>query len=186
MIETIPTTAQGPMGEYAPFRSELFLTSWPGEHFSLEAFEASPKDGSEQSLVSIPVTLTVPRAEVQLYFHDPARAPKDCSRVFATTRSLPLSIAPAQLVIKALLAGPTESEKRTGLASPFPPDASLRSVNIRLGVATVDFNTGMRNVGGACRAQAIQSMVEKTLQQFPGVQRVRITAGGSEKLALQP
>ncbi|MGZ8851164.1 MAG: GerMN domain-containing protein [Thermoanaerobaculia bacterium] len=51
---------------------------------------------------------------------------------------------------------------------------------------TVDFNERLQNVGGSCTVTAIRESVTKTLQRLPTVKKVVITAGGSEKLALQP
>jgi hypothetical protein len=57
---------------------------------------------------------------------------------------------------------------------------------LRYGTLTFDFIERLQNVGGSCAAQAIRESVTQTLQRLPTVLRVVITAGGSEKLALQP
>jgi hypothetical protein len=59
-------------------------------------------------------------------------------------------------------------------------------VILRNGTLTVDFNHRLQNVGGACAATAIRESVTRTMKALPSVQRVIITAAGSEKLALQP
>jgi hypothetical protein len=71
-------------------------------------------------------------------------------------------------------------------ASPFPKGSAIASVKMSGSTVTVDFNERLQNVGGSCAAQAIRASVEKTLLQLPSVKRVVITAGGSERLALQP
>jgi hypothetical protein len=68
----------------------------------------------------------------------------------------------------------------------FPRGSDVKSVVLRDGTLTVDFNERLQNVGGSCVASAIRQSVTRTLQQLPTVKQVVITAAGSEKLALQP
>ena len=83
----------------------------------------------------------------------------------------------ARLLVEALMTHPR---------TPFPRGSDVEGINIEGGVLTVNFNERLQNVGGSCAAQAIRASVERTLAQLPTVDRVVITAGGSEKLALQP
>ena len=110
----------------------------------------------------------------------------DCDHIVPFTREVPKSKAMARLLVEALLAGPTATEKAAGATPVFPDHSDVRSVILRDGVLTVDFNERLQNVGGACAAQAIRSAVTQTVQQLPTVKRVVITAGGSAELALQP
>ena len=180
------TTARGELGSFNPWDLEVYLTSWPGHHVIVEAFDVSAKDGSEQSLVKVQAPVAIEPRDVQLFFHDPKRAPNDCSQVFAVTRRMPTSISLARLVVEALIAGPLPFEAGEASSSHFPRGSQVRGIAIRDGVATVDFNEALRNVGGSCRAQAIRASVEKSLRALPGIQRVVIKAAGSEELALQP
>ncbi|HEX6178256.1 MAG TPA: Gmad2 immunoglobulin-like domain-containing protein [Thermoanaerobaculia bacterium] len=171
------TTAMGDMGQHNPYRAELFVTRDPGGSITVEALEYSAKDGSERSLVSKSVDYGIEHVDVDLFFHDPKRSPTDCKRVYATKQRMPKSISMARLAVEALIDHPS---------SAFPRGAAVRSIALRDGTVTVDFNERLQNVGGSCAAQAIRSSVDSTLRQLPTVQRVIIRAGGSEKLALQP
>jgi hypothetical protein len=166
------TTSTGEMGQHNPYRGSLWLPRDPGGRVTVEALEYSAKDGSEQSLVSESRAFDVPLIDVRLHLPD-----ANCTRVAPVTRRIPKSIAMARLLVEALIAEPH---------GPFPRGSRVESVNLRDGVLTVDFNERLQNVGGACAAQMIRQSVTATLKELPSVQKVVITAGGSEKLALQP
>jgi len=110
----------------------------------------------------------------------------DCIETRPFTRIVPQSPAVARLLVEALIAGAVPAERAAGAVSPFPEGSGVNSVVLRGGVLTVDFNERLRNVGGSCAAIAIRQSVTRTLERLPAVQRVVITAAGSEKLALQP
>lgn len=175
------TTATGEMGQHSPYRGEVWLTDDPGSRITAEALEYSAKDGSEQSVVNVAYAFDVELAEVTLHFPD-----SNCDRVVAVTRRVPKSVGLARLLVEALLRGPNAAEKAKGLATAFPQGSDVRSVILRDGVLTVDFNERLQNVGGACYARMIRESVNATLGRLPSVRKVVITAGGSEKLALQP
>ena len=164
------TTAVGDMGHHNPYRGSVWLTRDPGARITVEALEYSAKDGSERSLVREQRPFNVELIDIKL------RVPNDdCTGLVNDTRRVPKSVAMARLLVELLLELPV-----------FPKGSGVNSVNIREGVLTVDFNERLQNVGGSCAAQMIRASVTETLQQLPTVKRVVITAGGSEKLALQP
>jgi hypothetical protein len=169
------TTARGDMGTHNPYEIEMFVTRHPGSHITIEALEYSAKDGSERSLTRTRVPFNVPPIDLTLHLHDPKRAPTDCSRVFPITRRVPKSVSAARLIVETLLT-----------TDQFPRGAMVRSINLRNGVVTVDFNERMQNVGGSCRAQAIRASLEQSLAEIDGVRSVAITAMGSGEMALQP
>jgi hypothetical protein len=173
------TTSAGEMGHHNPYRGTIWVTRDPGDRVTVEALEYSAKDGSEQALVSLTRPFAVETIDARLHFPD-----ADCTRVTPYVRRIPKSVSHARLLLEALTAGPLDSER--GAAAAFPERSRVESVNLRDGVLTVDFNEGLRNVGGACRAQMIRESVTKTLQGVPSVRKVVITAGRSEELALQP
>ena len=175
------TTATGEMGRHSPYRGSLWLTRPPGDRITVEALEYSAKDGSETNLVRVVKPFAVEPVEATLYFPDEA-----CTGVKPYTRRIPKSIAMARLLVEALLKGPTAEERKRGAAVSFPEGATVRSVILRGGTLTVDFDERLQNVGGSCRAQMIRAAVTETLGRLPSVKKVVITAGGSEKLALQP
>lgn len=174
-------TSVGEMGQHNPFTAEVWLVRDPGSRVTIEALEYSAKDGSEQSLVARTIPLRVGTIPVKLVF-----PVQDCTRFGELTRSVPKSVAMARLVVEALLAGPVAAEKAAGASSPFPQGSEVRSVVLRNGELTVDFNERLQNVGGSCAALAIRESVTRTLKQLPTVKSVVITAGGSRELALQP
>lgn len=185
LILQTSTTARGEMGQFNPWTAELWVTRWPGETLTIRAVEYSAKDGSERSVASATLRNGADPIDVELYFL-PTPPGSDCTVVAATKRKVPKTRAMARLITEMLIAGPTPQETQRGLTSQMIPGARVESISITDGVLTVDFSAELRNVGGSCRALAIRSSVEKTLQQLPTVDRVRITAAGSESLALQP
>jgi len=175
LIHEAFTTSVGESGHHNPYRAEVFVTRDPGGQVTVEALEYSARDGSERSLTSRAMRYDVDPVVAVLYL--PERNPTDCTRVHSIQRSMPRSIAMARLMVEALLREP---------AVPFPKGSTVNGIAIRNKVLTVDFNERLQNVGGSCAVQAIRAAVEKTLLELPSVDRVVITAQGSEKLALQP
>lgn len=165
------TTSTGEMGHHNPYRGTVWLPRDPGDRITVEALEYSAKDGSERSLVSETRPFDVPVIDVTLFLPD-----ENCTGVRPVTRQAPKSIAMARLLVEMLIAEP----------APFPKGSRVESILLRDGVLTVDFNQRLQNVGGSCAAQMIRQAVTRTLGALPAVDRVVITAGGSEKLALQP
>jgi hypothetical protein len=182
LLDEVFTTSNGEMGHHNPFEAQVWLTREPGARVTIEAFEYSAKDGSVRSLTSRALPWSVGTIDVTLMF------PKgdDCTTTTAVTRRVPRTVAVARLLVEALVNGPNAAEKSAGASSPFPERSQVRSVILRNGVLTVDFNEALQNVGGACRAQAIRAAVTGTLSRLPSVRRVVITAFGSEAQALQP
>ncbi|HEU4889228.1 MAG TPA: Gmad2 immunoglobulin-like domain-containing protein [Thermoanaerobaculia bacterium] len=175
------TTATGEMGRHSPYRGSLWLTREPGSRIVVEALEYSAKDGSETNLVRVEKPFAVAPIEAVLYFPD-----EQCTGVKPYTRRMPKSISLARLLVESLVHGPTADERKRGAAVAFPEGSAVQSAILRNGILTVDFNERLRNVGGSCRAQMIRASVTDTLRRLPAVKSVVITAGGSEKLALQP
>jgi hypothetical protein len=175
------TTSRGEMGRHNPFEAKLWLTREPGRTVVVEALEYSAKDGSEQSVARIEKAFGVASIDAKVFFPD-----EGCTGVRAFSRRMPKTVAMARLLVEALVSGPTPSERASGASSPFPQGSAVRSVILRDGVITVDFNERLQNVGGSCRAEMIRKSVTAALTALPAVKRVIITAAGSEPLALQP
>ena len=180
------TTARGELGSFNPWKTELWLTSWPGKAVTVRALEHSAKDGSVRSLAAVTLDNGIEQREITLYLPNERRSPNDCSVVHPVSHVVPASIGMARLLVESLLSGPTRFEQAQGFTSPFPPGARVESIAVDGSTVTVDFSAAMQNVGGSCRVQAIRAAIERTLEELPNVDRVRITAGGSEELALQP
>jgi hypothetical protein len=175
------TTAEGEMGQHSPYTGRVWVTRDPGGRITVEALEYSAKDGAPQHLVSKSVPYPLETIEATVYFPD-----QSCTGVNAFKRRLPKTVSLARLLVEALMAGPLAAERSAGATVPFPSGSAVKSVNLKGGTLTVDFNERLQNVGGACRAQMIRASVEKTLGALPNVSKVVLKAGGSEKLALQP
>lgn len=175
LIHETFTTSAGEMGQHNPYRAEVFVTRDPGGQVTVEVLEYSARDGAERSLTSRTIRYNV--EPLMAVLHLPEKSPTDCSRVHPIQRPMPKSIAMARLLVEALLREPSV---------PFPKGTTVNGIAIRGGVLSIDFNERLQNVGGSCAVQAIRAAVEKTLLELPSVDRVVITAQGSEKLALQP
>lgn len=175
------TTATGEMGTHSPFEGEVWVTRDPGGRITAEALEYSAKDGSPRSLVTKSIHYPVELIDATLHFPD-----KTCTTTKPFIRRVPKTVSMARLLVEALIAGPGAAERAAGAAAPFPSGSAVRSVNLKGGTLTVDFNERLQNVGGSCYAQMIRAAVTQTLKTLPTVKKVVITAGGSEKLALQP
>jgi hypothetical protein len=174
-------TSVGEMGHHNPFVAQAWLVRDPGSHVTVEAFEYSAMDGSVRSLTSKRVAIPAARTKLTLMF-----ATDDCARTAPFTRDVPPTVSVARLLVEMLVAGPDDTEKAAGASAPFPRGSRVKSVVLRDGELTVDFNESLQNVGGSCAAQAIRESVTQTLSRLPAVKRVVITAAGSRELALQP
>lgn len=174
MVEDF-TTARGDIGRHNAYEIDLYVTRDPGSRVTIEALEYSAKDGAETSLTHVAAPFEVELIDVTIFLHDPARAPNDCAVVFPQVVRVPKSIALARLLTEVVLA-----------RASAPRGARVRSVNLRDGILTVDFNERMQNVGGSCRARALRAALDKTLGALDSVRQVVITANGSRDLALQP
>lgn len=175
------TTSNGEMGHHNPYSGSLWLTREPGRRIVVEALEYSARDGAETNLVRVEKPFAVESIEATLYFPD-----EQCTGTKPYTRRMPKSISMARLLAEALVHGPTAEERKRGAAGAFPDGSGVQSVILRDGVLTVDFNERLQNVGGSCRAGMIRTTVTETMRRLPAVRNVLITAGGSDKLALQP
>ena len=175
-------TSVGEMGNHNPYTAQLWIARDPGPRLTVEAFEYSAEDGAVRSLTTRNVLYNVEPARLTLDLP----VGNDCVATRAFTRTVPKTVAVARLLVEALVAGPDATEKAAGAVAPFPRGSDVNSVALRDGVLTVDFNEQLQNVGGACAATAIRQSVTRTLGRLPAVKRVIISAGGSEKLALQP
>ena len=177
------TTSAGEMGpKHNPYSAELWIVREPGSRVTVEAFEHSAENGSVRSLTDTVLPYGMGRVTATL--HLPVG--DSCTETRPFTRTVPKSLALARLLVEALAAGPNDTERSAGAASPFPKWSRVNSVTLRDGTVRVDFNERLQNVGGACAASAIRESVTRTLMALPAVKRVVITAGGSEALALQP
>jgi len=184
----IAMTSAPDMGQFGPFRFEVFLPALISTNFTLEVFDYSMKDGSIQDLVSLQLkSLSSRTMSVDVFFPNAKNgSTDDCSKVFPITRVISQTSAVGRAALLELLTGPTAEERKQGFFTSIPADVGLKSLVISDGVATPDFDAWMNNVGGSCRVSSIRAQIEHTLRQFSSVAEVIIKVDGNSKEALQP
>ncbi len=139
-------------------------------------------------LVLLVFVLPAQAGSVNVYF-SPALAPQtpaDCARVQPVRRDLPSTRAVATASLQQLFAGPSADERAAGLRSPFSAATAglLKRLVIRRGTAYVDLHDLRSQLGGAtssCGALELRSQIERTLLQFPTVQKVRLAIDGDPR-----
>jgi hypothetical protein len=159
---------------------------------TLRAFTLSAKDGSVRDLVEVPVRLRAVAASptpasattTKLLVYFPREAPDELLFV-GVTREVPKTQSIGRAALDELLRGPTPAEHAQQLYAPFPADATVKSLRIENGTATVDYSANVGIGGGAARARAIIRSTELTLRQFSTVQKVVILIDG-KPAALEP
>jgi hypothetical protein len=85
----------------------------------------------------------------------------------------------ATAALEALLAGPTRSERTTGIGSEIPPGTQLLGVTIANGVAHVDLSSDFQAGGSSRSLQLRLAQFVYTLTQFPTVSAVRFSVDGT-------
>jgi len=87
--------------------------------------------------------------------------------------------AVATAALHALLDGPTDAERSSGVASAVPAGTRLLGLSIANGIATVDLTSEYQSGGGSLSMQTRLGQVVYTLTQFPTVQKVRFRLDGT-------
>jgi spore germination protein GerM len=100
-----------------------------------------------------------------------------CSAVFAVDRTVPKTSAIAAAALRNLFRGPSSRERSEGYRSFFSASTAglLRRVRIEAKTAYLDLNDMRHILSGAtssCGSAELQAQVERTLLQFPTVERV--------------
>jgi hypothetical protein len=99
-------------------------------------------------------------------------------KVAPVRRTVPATTAVARAAMRALLAGPTETERDAGLVSAIPEGTSLRDIALADGVATVDLDGRFDEGGGSASMLGRVAQVVATLTRFSTVRRVRFRLDG--------
>jgi hypothetical protein len=177
------------MGEFGSFRARAFFDRVPDvERGFAEVYTLSPRDGSEQDMVSVPVRFDTGVIPLKVYFSNLKEDPnvEFCDRVYAVTRRVAKTQNTAEAAILELLKGPTTAEQTFGSRTSIFPGTVLRSIGISGGTATVDFSKEFTYaIAGSCHVQAIAAQVMETLKQFPSVESVKVKVEG-EDAELEP
>jgi len=190
LLEHFTTAETEVLGELAPFHAEVSYPEPKGSSGFVEVFEASAEDGSDVSLVRIPVFFRpVNTQEVRIYFSNSREDPETlhCDVTYPTPRRIKSEEDPMRGAILELLEGPMGSEQQQGFFTSINPGVTLLDFTFVDGVATANFSTQMQfELGGSCRVSAIRSQITETLKQFPGVTEVVIAVEGESEGVLQP
>jgi len=94
-------------------------------------------------------------------------------------RRLPASATPMTDVLHALIAGPSEDERRRGLITLIPEGTRILSATVRDGTAYINFSEDFRyNTYGVEGYIAQIRQVLYTVTEFPNIQDVQILIGG--------
>ncbi len=94
-------------------------------------------------------------------------------------RTLPPGTAGvAAAAVRELLAAPRPADVRYGLGTAIPKGTTLRGLNIKSGIATVDLSKRFETGGGSLSMQLRVAQVVGTLTQFPTVKRVAFRIDG--------
>jgi Sporulation and spore germination/Immunoglobulin-like domain of bacterial spore germination len=99
-------------------------------------------------------------------------------KVSPVRRTIAATPAVARAALTELLAGPTETEVGSGLASAIPEGTALRGVSVADGVATVDLEGTFDDGGGGASMPGRVAQVVATLTRFPTVDRVAFRIDG--------
>lgn len=178
-------------GQYGNFSATFPIpASMANKHLTVRAFDASLRDGSELGEIRVPVVIGTSTAAGQEtsadVFWSMASNGNNCGIVFPAARAFSSTSSIARATIASLLSGPTDAERAMGYFSAIPEAVRLQKIVINNGVAFVDFNEALNQVGGSCRVAAIASQITNTLLQFPSVKKVAISIDGRTGDILQP
>ncbi len=132
----------------------------------------TPTSTSERSEV-VDKPKSDPRTQVFIYLTKGERFRK-------VSRSVPDTPRVGAEALKALLAGPTPPEQRTGLGTAIPRGTRFRDLRIHRGVALVDLSREFESGGGTLSLTMRLAQVTCTLDQFPGVEGVRFALDGQQ------
>ena len=99
-------------------------------------------------------------------------------KVSPVRRQVSPTSALARASLKALLRGPTATERRSGLTSTIPSRTALRDVALSNGLLTVDLSRRFQAGGGSVSMQLRVAQVVFTATQFSSVHRVEFRLDG--------
>lgn len=172
-------TAAQDVGKFGPFRFDIFLPVLDSTAFSLEVFQYSSRDGSEQDLVSVPLVLLNDKQTSFDVFFSSRSSLKSCDKVSASRRAVSNTAAVGRAALLELLAGPSDEERKNGVTTEIPSDVHLYSLAISNGEARADFSSSLAQLSVECEREKAFAQIAETLLQFSSVNRVVISADGT-------
>ena len=178
------------MGFFGPFNIEVNYPEPREKNGTVEVFNYSAKDGSEENKVTVPISFApVEAMSVKVFFSNSSKDPAalNCSKTYAVERRVPQTVAVARAAFEELLSGPTTAERNVGYFTSINEGVKIQRLTIKNGMAEIDFDATIEQaLGGSCRVAAIRSQITETLKQFPTVKKVVISVNGRVADALQP
>jgi hypothetical protein len=91
------------------------------------------------------------------------------------------AVTPARGALEAIIAGPTEGEKRNGLRAPYTEGLSIERLTIDDGTARVGLTSGCPECprwAGDLTVWRFKESISRTLKQFANVRRVVVCVDG--------
>ncbi len=176
--EGIAMTQARDIGMYGPFRFDVFLPVFEGGDFTLEVFTYSPRDGSIQDLVSIPLSLLDQQTTSFHIFFPHNTDSNSCSAVFGAPRVVANTSATGRAALLELLAGPSVEEEREGYETALPANLTLNTLAITNGEARADFSAELADIANACEKEKALAQISQTLLQFDMISSVVISSEG--------
>lgn len=191
LYEDIAMTNAPDSGIFGDYEKKIdYLLRQPeNNNLILEVLDYSAKDGSEQDLVSIPVSINLGDArEIKIFLGNSKLDPEfSCNKVFPVERIIPKTQAPATAAMNVLLQGQRGKEQENGYFTSINYGVKLQKLTIKNNTAYADFDEQLQTqVGGSCRVAAIRSQITETLKQFESVKDVIISINGRTEDILQP
>lgn len=179
------------IGQFGPFVVSLWYDEREDNTpATIEVYNQSARDGSVENLVSIPVLLSSEeQMSMKVFFSNSKSDPtaQNCETTYPVARVVPKTQAMARAALEALLLGPNEFEQELGYFTSLDnPGIEILGLVIEEGVARVNFNEALNQVGGSCKVMAMRSQIERTLKQFETVDEVEISVEGKSEEVLQP
>ncbi len=95
-----------------------------------------------------------------------------------TVHRLGPALTPATVAVRALLAGPTATERRQGLSSAVPIGTRLLGLSVRDGAASVDLSSRFGSGGGSLSMTERLAQLVYTLTAIRGVHTVNLRIEG--------
>lgn len=118
-----------------------------------------------------PAGSLVPAVRVRVYF---SRA----GRLVAVDRTVSLDVPLDEAAIRALIEGPSPTERRAGIGTELASPASILGVTVAAGTATVDVSGEFQRPAPPTRVALRVAQVTWTLTEIPGVRAVSFSIDG--------
>lgn len=187
-------TANAPdIGQFGPFVIYATYLADAGTNGTVEVYNESARDGSEENVVTIPVRFAREKtAQIYLANAEMAGEGDECSEVFAVDRLVvdgPPAVRLRNALWILLAGGATGEEGADGYSSSIPDGVRVNDLNVNEYGAKVSIDlSGEIEAGGSCRVASIREQIEETVKGIMGNEfSVEITVnGGNPDEALQP